>query len=65
MFYLIIFYVNLLKRRKMLFGRNLQNFSRIGCVYGYKQETVASVNFGEGVEKMELSDTVAASGDLI
>lgn len=48
----------------MLFGRNLQN-SRIGCVYGYKQETVASVNFGEGVEKMELSDTVAGSGDLI
>lgn len=65
MFHLVIFYVNLLKRRKILFGRNFQNFSRIGCVYGYKQETVASVNFGEGVEKAELSDTVAGSGDLI
>lgn len=64
MFYWIIFYVNLLKR-KILFGRDLQNFLRVGCVYGYKQETVASVNFGEGVERMELSDTVAGSGDLI
>lgn len=55
------FYVNSLKRRKTLFGRNFQNFSQIGCVYGYKQETVGSMDLGISMERIGLSDAVGGA----